>query len=601
VKHGARLGFAGAAVLGALVGCGASDDADGAAKGSGPDNGSSSGGTTSLPGGMQVPDPQPEQEVDEAFQAPVVSGRFVWTANPTSGVVALIDAETFAVQTVPAGAGPTYLAALPTTDGGSRAVVINSDSEDATLLSASQAGEVEALATLPVHAGANAWAVTSNGRFAVAWTNAAAAKSPDPSEGFQDITVLDLQGDEPSSKRLSVGFRPVRVFVDDDSRYVYFVTDSGIDVVDLLSEDGPIVEREVALSDNPARDTAKRDVNITPDGTFAFVSRQDQSYVTVVDVAAGVFKDVALPGVVTDLDLSADASLAVAIVQQSTPSADPSAAGAGAGGQATEASEGGGTSVELGGGGGLGAGEVGASGEVGAGGKSDPPVGVPRSLAVLLPVASIFTTPDLFESVAIDVRVASVELGQQGDTALLYQNGMASPLLTLLGLEAGESFARYRTLELKLPVFYAKSSPDGQHAVVLLAPPAGSAKPGAFAVVPLVKELPAAIQGTAARTVPLDFAKEQPAMVAIDDAHALVTVTNQLDVHVAYLVGMPALTVDAIPLASAPLPGASGIVPAANRAFVAQSHPEGRITFIDLDSGKQRTLTGFELSAQVKP
>jgi hypothetical protein len=118
--------------------------------------------------------------------------------------------------------------------------------------------------------------------------------------------------------------------------------------------------------------------------------------------------------------------------------------------------------------------------------------------------------------------------------------------------------------------------------------------------VPLAKDLPAAIQGTAARTVPLDFAKEQPAMVAIDDAHALVTVSNQTDVHVAYLVSMPALTVDAIPLASAPLPGASGIVPAANQAFVAQRHPEGRITFIDLDSGKQHTLTGFELSAQVK-
>lgn len=232
----------------------------------------------------------------------------------------------------------------------------------------------------------------------------------------------------------------------------------------------------------------------------------------------------------------------------------------------------------------------------------EPPAGaVQRSLAVLLPVASIFASPDLFESVTIDERFASVELGRQGDTALLYQNGVPSPHLTLLSLRAGEGFAQHRTVDLKLPVFSAKASPDGAHAVVLLNPPAGSAKPGAFAVVPLVKQLPAAIQGTAARTVPLDFAKEQPAMVAIDDAHALVTVTNQADVHVAYLVGMPALTVDAIPLASAPLPGASGIVPEANQAFVAQSHPEGRITFIDLDSGKQHTLTGFELSAQVKP
>ena len=62
---------------------------------------------------------------------------------------------------------------------------------------------------------------------------------------------------------------------------------------------------------------------------------------------------------------------------------------------------------------------------------------------------------------------------------------------------------------------------------------------------------------------------------------------------------MPELTVDPFPLDSVPLPQASGIVPEANQAFVAQQHPEGRITFIDLDSGEQHTLTGFELATQV--
>jgi hypothetical protein len=48
-----------------------------------------------------------------------------------------------------------------------------------------------------------------------------------------------------------------------------------------------------------------------------------------------------------------------------------------------------------------------------------------------------------------------------------------------------------------------------------------------------------------------------------------------------------------------PLPQASGLVPEARQAFVAQQHPEGRITFIDLESKEVHTLTGFELSAQV--
>jgi hypothetical protein len=595
--HGAKLWYAGAAVLGVLAGCGMDDASPNANLVDGGPNGSATGGTGgTLPGGMQVPDPQPEQEVDEAFQVPVVSGRWVWTANPTSGVVALIDAESFAVRTIEAGAGPMQLAALPADDGGSRAIVINSVSEDATFLTASKDGILEASATLPLHGGANAWAVTPDGRFAVAWTNAAAVENPDPSDGFQDITVLSLAAGEPFAKRLSVGYRPVRVVMDDDNRYAYFVTDAGIDVIDLKSGDGPVVEREVELSANPANDTAKRDVNITPDGLFAFVSRLDRDYVTVVDVQQGVFKDVQLPGVVTDLDLSADASLAVAIVQQPALPTEQSAAGAGAGGQAGQSnggSEGGGTDVEIGGGGGL---DLGAGGE---GGTTIPPSGA-RSVAVLLPVASIFTAPELFERVDIDERFGSVELGARGATALLYQNSVPSTHLTLLSLAAGDTYKTHRTVDLKLPVFSAVAAPDGAHAVVLLQPPAGSAKPGAFAVVPIAKHLSAAIQGTQAPTVPLDFAKDPPAMVAIDDEHALVTVSDGAQVHFAYLVSMPALTVDPIQLSSAPLRGASGIVAEANQAFVAQQHPEGRITFIDLASGEQHTLTGFELSSQVK-
>ena len=39
--------------------------------------------------------------------------------------------------------------------------------------------------------------------------------------------------------------------------------------------------------------------------------------------------------------------------------------------------------------------------------------------------------------------------------------------------------------------------------------------------------------------------------------------------------------------------------PAPGRGYVAQKHPEGRITFVTLDSGEARTLTGFELGSRV--
>jgi hypothetical protein len=41
------------------------------------------------------------------------------------------------------------------------------------------------------------------------------------------------------------------------------------------------------------------------------------------------------------------------------------------------------------------------------------------------------------------------------------------------------------------------------------------------------------------------------------------------------------------------------VLAAANEGYVAQKNTEGRITFVALDSGQARTLTGFEIGASV--
>ncbi|RYZ01117.1 MAG: hypothetical protein EOO73_36540, partial [Myxococcales bacterium] len=332
---GAKHGCAIISVAFVVAACG-SDSSPSLSAGGPASNGSFGGSGTTLPPGTGTgePEPVPEKELESAFRVPVVSGHWVWTANPLSGRVALIDAQAFTVKTALAGAGPTYLTALPAEAGASRALVINTQSEDATLLAADEDGEIQVLATVPVHQGANAWAVTSDGRFAVAWTDATEVPDADASEGFQDITVIDLMAKEPTSRRLSVGYRPARVFVDDDDAHVYVVTDSGIDVVALDSDEGPIVEREVQLSEDPANDTAPREVNVTPNGEYAFVRREGKAYVTAVSLELGTFVDVPLPGPVTDLDLNADATLAVAVIRQKTLVAGGDVVGAGEGGQA---------------------------------------------------------------------------------------------------------------------------------------------------------------------------------------------------------------------------------------------------------------------------
>jgi hypothetical protein len=135
-------------------------------------------------------------------------------------------------------------------------------------------------------------------------------------------------------------------------------------------------------------------------------------------------------------------------------------------------------------------------------------------------------------------------------------------------------------------------SPDGLHAVALLGQANGSQKPGGFALIPLTTKLPPKVVGTDA----------PPLSVAIGSQQALVTVdgndpVKNVPVHAVYLAELPAFGTTKVTLASPVL--SAGLIPEVNLGFIAQSHPEGRITFIDLDNAQPRTLTGFELSARV--
>jgi hypothetical protein len=65
----------------------------------------------------------------------------------------------------------------------------------------------------------------------------------------------------------------------------------------------------------------------------------------------------------------------------------------------------------------------------------------------------------------------------------------------------------------------------------------------------------------------------------------------------AYLAHLESLDVDRYALASPPT--AAGFVGSSGLGFIAQDHPDGRITFIEPNGGRVRTITGFELGASV--
>jgi hypothetical protein len=475
--------------------------------------------------------PPPEQELESSFGAPVATGRFVWIANPSSGRVAYIDAKTLSIRIVEAGHAPTYLAALPDPDVDA-AVVLNALSLDATVFHAKKDGELTSL-SLPVPTGGNAWAVSKSGRWATAWTDARGVSSPDPIDGYQDVTVLDLAAGAEKSFQLAVGYRPVALGYDAAETHAFAVTEDGVSVI-ALGQGGPALEKNVPLSDDPLEDATTRDVSITPDGAFALVRRDGDATVRVVSLEDGARTDVVLGGPVTDLDLSADGSVAVAVVRD--------------------------------------------TGEV-----------------ALLPIPAIASEPSVFSSVSVtDVPVGSVALAKESSTAILYTN--ATPSSALLALDTAAPESPPRPIKLHAPALAVFPTPDASHAVVFhgaLGQPGGggpSKYAAAFSVVPIEKALPSKIVG-------LDAPPVSIAVAPTGDRALIATGNAQSTSFHMYVARMPSLEVQSFPLASQPI--AAGIVAGANRGFVAQKHPDGRITFVDFTTGEIRTLTGFELATQV--
>jgi hypothetical protein len=513
----------------------------------GSSRGSGAGGSTVAP----------EQELDSAYQIPVGTPRFVWIANPSSGRVASVDAQSLAVTTVEAGDAPTTIAAVPVSGGGDQVVVLNALSNDATVLRADGAGL--GAHTIPgVVPGANRLVVSPGGNFAIAWTDGRQVAGARPTQGFQSVTVLALGVTDPAQAHttLAVGFRPVSISFTSDERRAFAVTQDGVSIIALDAAGGPIVNANVALDTDVTADVDTRDVSITADGRFAVVRREGSDTVSIVDLGDGTLTALRLSGAVTDVDVTADGARAVAVVRDTAEVA-------------------------------------------------------------VIPLGGVVpTAADVVHLTISGETVGQAVLTAGGDTAVLYSNAVPSQRVTVVALTATPN---WRTLRLHAPVLSVIPSPDGRQAVVLHPadatgdsgalgggpgdagagdggiPDAGSAASStpvaaSFSLLPLDGTHPALIQMS-------DAPIQAVAFSAASDRVLITVRDDQQQVYGVYLGLFPTLEVRRYPLASPPI--AAGVAEAAGRGYVAQQHPEGRITFITLTSGEARTLTGYELGARV--
>jgi hypothetical protein len=415
------------------------------------------------------------------------------------------------------------------------AAVLNDLSNDATILR--YANRRIATETVKTAETANAWSVAPTGSYAIAWSDAARAPSAVLTQGFQELDVIRVASPAKAT-RLAVGYRPFAVAFNAAGTQAVVASRDGLTVLECPPTGTPRVVRHVPIAVAVRTGTANPyEFALTPDGRFAVVRVPGASAFDVLAIDGGAKRTFAVDGPITDVDLSADGTRIFAVVARPTV-------------------------------------------------VSSAPA-LPSALHVVDVEAPTGTSPTRTELPIADL--ASISVSADGSAAVFYTNGVDQSRVVVMTLGASPTF---RTVELYAPVLAVFPAPNGEHALALHKPVAArlaSDPIGAFSIVPLKTELPSRIIATPGKV----------SAVAASPAGDRFVVLERSDERAAFamhIAEVPALTAKRFELASPPT--SVGIVPAANRAFASQVHPQGRISFVDLPTGLVHTLTGFELGAR---
>jgi hypothetical protein len=88
-----------------------------------------------------------------------------------------------------------------------------------------------------------------------------------------------------------------------------------------------------------------------------------------------------------------------------------------------------------------------------------------------------------------------------------------------------------------------------------------------------------------------------PSVITPDGSHLFV-LFNTGAVKEAHRVDLRTFQVEPIALGSPPV--SVGAIPGSSRAFIGQDHPDGRISFVNWNTGDVESVTGFELNSRIR-
>ncbi len=244
----------------------------------------------------------PEIEEEYDFSAPAVVGDRVFVANETLNSVAVIDSSTLRVQNIPVGYRPTSIAG-PTNAAVGNVWVLNEGSSTVTRID-SATSKTQTFRSLRR---GNALAVSPDAKWAFAWFDFARFEGPIPAEiDLASITVLSETG----AYQVAVGFNVREVRLSEDGKYALALTDDGISRIDLENLTGDALVPPTTLIDAAPEDL---EVVVDPSGRWAVARASTQSALSLVDLESGEKITVNLPEIPTDLDWVAGGKVIVSL------------------------------------------------------------------------------------------------------------------------------------------------------------------------------------------------------------------------------------------------------------------------------------------------
>jgi DNA-binding beta-propeller fold protein YncE len=483
----------------------------------------------------------PPPEVEYEVGKPYSSQRFVYVPMTDQDELVRIDGATLEVISTPVGDQPREVATIPGSDG---AVVLDSTNGTATVVRPNGGTDnIKVLATLQR---LNRLDIDPSGRFAVIWFDLAKALSQGAVFGFgsfQDVTVIRLAQGNEKAVNLTVGFRPREVKFDAAGNRAYVITEDGVSVIHLgfATDNTATIVPPIPVLD-PSLPSTDVEINIVSTGEYAVIRQGQTAALRVVNVGSnpGNGWTIPLASPATDIDLASDGSRVFAVQRAAKQLAIidiPADAQNPAGIDTIDL-----TNATLGS---LVLSRDSKRGLLFTNASSDERITLVKLDTPGFPISTW----------TLRKSVRAVGISPAGDTALLINAKSPGDPATASNFDDFVNKSYGYTL-LDLATGFAK---------LQITP----VDPGAFHYAPDGKKVYVGLDGGDAPTA----------------TRAFQVVTAQTGVVITKPLGSP--------------PEAIGILPGAGQAFVAQRHPLGRVSFVDLVSDAVRTVTGFDLNGHV--